>query len=487
MNKPWDTFPDLQNPLAPVPVPAKVPTTAPARPPLFGLSPVDPQTHRIAIIGAGLAGCWLARILAEQGIAVTLYEKQTSVASAASGNPAGIAKPFVTRNKSLAMSFHCIAHQFLLNRLRLFNLEAAAEFNLCGVLQLVEKPYPPSDSYENLSELEATAFAGVPLNSHALKFTDAGWLNPHQLCCHLVEHSLISLVLGKQITGIRNSGTPFQVGTATRTATTTSESCAETGIEATNESDPEFTHRLEFHEGDPAFATHVVLTTGSATNLIPDTHHLPITIARGQLSRFSLSEDTVAPKCVVNGKHYVIPDERCHSGSAAGSLLAGASFHRDNSDSTVSEIDHKANLYGLRQLLPSLKVDPQAIAGYAGVRATTPDRLPIVGPLPDFAAATEIYNDIRHGRSLADYPPLPCRRGIYMIGGLGSRGIVTAPLCAQLLADHLTQATVKHKPQDASKTTTDELFSRLNYETLEYWARLINPARFLIRNLKRNA
>lgn len=468
-------------------MPVQALTTVPARPPLLELSSDAPHSHGIAIIGAGLAGCWLARILAEKGIAVTLYEKQTSVASAASGNPAGIAKPFVTRTASLAMSFHCIAHQFLLNRLRKFNLEIASEFRNCGVLQLVEKTYPASDYFDNLSELEATAFAGIPLNSNALKFTDAGWLNPNQLCSHLVEHPLITLILGKQIIGVHNSETRLQVGTRTTGAGTETETGTGTEIKARIGLAPKFTHKLEFQEGKPAFATHVVLTTGSATNLIPDTRHLPITVARGQLSRFSLSEDTVAPKCVVNGKHYVIPDERCNSGSPTGSVLVGASFHRDNSDTAVSEIDHAANLYGLRQLLPTLNVDPRAIAGYAGVRATTPDRLPVVGPLPDFLAATEIYNDIKHGRSLTNYPPLPCQTGIYMIGGLGSRGIVTAPLCAQLLADHLTQTIVESRPQYASNTTSNEPFSSVNYKTLEYWASLVNPVRFLIRNLKRNA
>lgn len=452
MHKPWDTFPGLLYPLLPVPMPKQAQAAN------------ETQTNRIAIIGAGLAGCWLARILAEQGIAVTLYEKQTSVATAASGNPAGIAKPFVTRGLSLAMSFHCTAHQYLLNRLRLFDLETAAEFTRCGVIQLVQKPYPTSASFISLSALEATEVAGVSLNSHALNFASAGWLNPKQLCCNLVDHRLITLVLGRQVTVVEDSATRLQVGPGIGFGSDSSTAIGRT-------------HRLEFQDGESAYAEHIVLTTGWATNLIPDAQHLPVTSARGQISRFSLSNKSIAPKCVVNGKHYVIPDGQ--------SLLVGASFHRDNTDTTVSEIDHASNLEGLRQLLPSLTVDPQAVAGYAGVRATTPDRLPIVGPLPDFGTAAEIYSGIRHGRPLADYPQLPCHTGIYVIGGLGSRGIVTAPLCAQLLADHLTQTCFSCEPSCTSNRIDDETCKVVDFGKLDKWVTLLNPARFLIRKLKR--
>jgi tRNA 5-methylaminomethyl-2-thiouridine biosynthesis bifunctional protein len=479
MNKPWDIFPGLQNPL--IPYSGKSDTSGILK------QPCGHGHNRVAIIGAGLAGCWLARILAEQGIAVTLYEKQTSVATAASGNPAGIAKPFVTRGPSLAMSFHCIAHQYLLNRLHLFDLEAAAELTRCGVLQLVEKPYPVSDYFTSLEALEATDVAGATLNSHALNFASAGWLNPKQLCSNLVIHPLITLVLGKQITGIRDSATRLEVGHSPSTrhghdrksySDSDPKADCETHSRAEFESGPENTHRLDFQSGEFTYAEHIVLTTGSATRLIPDANHLPITAARGQISRFSLSKKSVAPKCVVNGKHYVIPDGQ--------SLLVGASFHRDNTDTTVSELDHAANLEGLRQLLPTLNVDPHAVAGYVGVRATTPDRLPIVGPLPDFGAVAEIYSGIRHGRPLTDYPQLPCRTGIYLIGGLGSRGIVTAPFCAQLLADHLTQVSANSKSPYSSDKIVEEPCVAVDYGTLEKWVTLLNPARFLIRNLKRN-
>lgn len=432
--------------------------------------PVQPLTQagsqsgrsRVAIVGAGLAGCWLARILAEQGIAVTVYEQQPSAASAASGNPAGIAKPFVTRSDSHAMSFHCLAYQFLLNRLRLYNLEEAAHFTPCGVLQLVEKAFPASSNFTNLSVVEADELAGISLGSKALNFSDAGWLNPKTLCCHLIEHPRITVVLDTRITGIVDSTNPEQSEPQPRLDSTLAPG-----------------NQLNFEDGRSAETECVVLTTGSATHLIPKSGYLPIYPARGQISRFSLREKAVAPRCVVSGKHYVIPDGQ--------SVLVGATFHRDNINSDVSDTDHLSNLVGLQQLLPTLKVDPKAMAGYAGVRATTPDRLPIVGPLPDFETAARLYGDIRHGRAWEHYPQLPCHKGIYLLCGLGSRGIVTSALCAQLLADHLTQREPGgENPYPSSKSDVEHSLWT-DYGTLEHWATLINPARFLIRNLKRHS
>jgi len=63
---------------------------------------------------------------------------------------------------------------------------------------------------------------------------------------------------------------------------------------------------------------------------------------------------------------------------------------------------------------------------------------------------------------LAAYPCLPVHAGVFVLGGLGSRGIVTAPFAAHLLSDYM-----------------------LGGRLIDQWAHLINPARFQIRQLKR--
>ncbi|TFW09644.1 tRNA U-34 5-methylaminomethyl-2-thiouridine biosynthesis protein, partial [Oxalobacteraceae bacterium OM1] len=67
------------------------------------------------------------------------------------------------------------------------------------------------------------------------------------------------------------------------------------------------------------------------------------------------------------------------------------------------------------------------LAGRVGFRCMTPDRLPLAGVVPDMQAAIA-------GSRLRDVPRLP---GLHALLGYGSRGIIWAPLMAELLAAQL--------------------------------------------------
>jgi tRNA 5-methylaminomethyl-2-thiouridine biosynthesis bifunctional protein len=91
----------------------------------------------------------------------------------------------------------------------------------------------------------------------------------------------------------------------------------------------------------------------------------------------------------------------------------GASYHHDDADGSVRPEDHAENLRRAELMLPGFTagIDAAALAGWTGFRATVPDRLPIFGPtgIPGLCTAT----------------------------GLGSRGLLWAPLGAELLACQL--------------------------------------------------
>ena len=387
----------------------------------------------IAILGAGLAGCWLARLLAERGIVVRLIDAQANVAAGASGNAAGIVKPHVTRTPCLAMDFHIAAHRCLLQQLESMpELRQGSDgdtlFNGIGVLQLIGKAYPASMHYDCLNCTEARGIAGIPLSSTALHFQDSGWLDPGALCRELVRHPGIVMSTG----------------------------CHATGIARCNEPLRQAYWQLTIRQGQDVKASRLVLACGDSLGEFPQTRALPIVAARGQISRFLMKARETVPRCVISGKHYVIPDGQ--------SVLVGATFDRDVVDDRIHLQDHARNLAGLRETLPCLQVHETASAGYAGVRATTPDRLPLVGPAPNMDRVSTVYADLKHGRTLDQYPALPCPEGLFLLGGLGSRGIVTAPMAATILADMLTG---------------------VGTESWDRWAPLLNPARFRVRDLKR--
>jgi tRNA 5-methylaminomethyl-2-thiouridine biosynthesis bifunctional protein len=92
-----------------------------------------------------------------------------------------------------------------------------------------------------------------------------------------------------------------------------------------------------------------------------------------------------------------------------GGVLFGATHDRDRTDAEVRDEDHARNLQTLAQGLPALAAlaAGKPLQGRAAIRATTFDRMPAAGVL---------------------------QPGVYVLGGLGSRGFCTAPLLAEHLA-----------------------------------------------------
>ena len=109
---------------------------------------------------------------------------------------------------------------------------------------------------------------------------------------------------------------------------------------------------------------------------------------------------------VVSGNGFVAP-------LPDGGHVIGASYQHDDFDPTVRAADHRANLERAESLLPGFTrgLTPAALGGWTGFRTTVPDRLPIFGETM-----------------------VP---GVCVAGGLGSRGLLWAPLGAELLASQL--------------------------------------------------
>ncbi|MHA3064345.1 FAD-dependent 5-carboxymethylaminomethyl-2-thiouridine(34) oxidoreductase MnmC [Acinetobacter sp. ANC 4641] len=96
----------------------------------------------------------------------------------------------------------------------------------------------------------------------------------------------------------------------------------------------------------------------------------------------------------------------------AQELILGASFHPQRDDVEVLEADHQHNLALLQQLSPEYAATLPEIStwqGRASVRAQSQDYFPLLGK-PN------------------------AEREVYSFAGLGSKGFLYAPLCAEILA-----------------------------------------------------
>ena len=110
-----------------------------------------------------------------------------------------------------------------------------------------------------------------------------------------------------------------------------------------------------------------------------------------------------------------------------GMCVLGATYDMDD-DVALRMDSQRENLARLAQMLPQLAAGSQEwpLSGRVGFRCVAPDRLPLVGALPDHAALAHF-----RGERLRDVPRLP---GMHGLLGYASRGMIWAPLAAELLA-----------------------------------------------------
>jgi tRNA 5-methylaminomethyl-2-thiouridine biosynthesis bifunctional protein len=94
---------------------------------------------------------------------------------------------------------------------------------------------------------------------------------------------------------------------------------------------------------------------------------------------------------------------------APGGVLFGATHDRDDLETDVRPGDNERNRAALAAVRPALaaRLADRPIEGRASLRATTPDRMPLAGPIEP---------------------------GLFILTGLGSRGFTTAPLLAEHVA-----------------------------------------------------
>jgi tRNA 5-methylaminomethyl-2-thiouridine biosynthesis bifunctional protein len=140
----------------------------------------------------------------------------------------------------------------------------------------------------------------------------------------------------------------------------------------------------------------------------------PINPLRGQVSWGLMQDiaDVPMPETPVNGNGSFVHHVPTSEGPA---WFAGSTFDRVNATTEVFANDHQENFQRLQALLPETaeglqSVFEHGVRGWAGVRCSVPDRLPVVGPV--------------------DQAP----EGLWVNTAMGSRGLTLAVLCGELLA-----------------------------------------------------
>jgi tRNA 5-methylaminomethyl-2-thiouridine biosynthesis bifunctional protein len=366
--------------------------------------PVPPPPERRAIVlGAGIAGSAACERLCARGWEVTLVERHERPAMEASGNRAGIFMPLISRDDNIPTRLTRAAYLYALRHWeRLGGIGGAIEGQACGVLQLardaghaeVQRGIAasgalPPEFAEWLEQPQAEAILKLPAPDGGWLFRQGGWARPGSVC-----EAMLAACGGRlqQRFGVGSVRIAYQDGQW---------------------------QLSDEHGATVARAPNLILAHGAGAMQLPHAAPLPLTAMRGQVSHLPADMLPALP-LVLCREAYLTPPSH-------GIVSAGATYDVDG-DSELSPASHEENLQRLRGLLS----DPHAaqgapLQGRVGFRCIAPDRLPLVGRLPDFDAAgtTERLRDV------------PRHPGLYALLGYASRGLIWAGWAAELLAAQL--------------------------------------------------
>lgn len=392
-----------------------------------------PDRHAI-VIGGGIAGTASAHALARRGWQVTLIERHAALAQEASGNPQGVLYPRLSGHD---IPLSRIAMSGFLHTLRLAEqlLERGRDWDNCGLLQQAfnEREHRrcaevlardlPEELVRAVDAAEASRLAGLDMPHGGLWLANGGWVHPPALCRALGDAPGIATVYAQEALELKRTGDGWQV--------------------------------LDGQQ-QLAEAPVVIIATANDSARFAQTAHLPLEPVRGQITQLPATDASTRLRAVICTEGYVGP-------AWQGAHCVGATFAPENSQLELRVADHAENLAMLAELSPALfqalggpALAPQQLSGRVALRCVAPDYLPMAGPLLDAALLNERY-PVGSRQSADQFPWLS---GLYVNTAHGSKGLLTAPLCAELIAALLENEPL---PIDAGL------------------ARALDPNRFLLR------
>ncbi len=382
------------------------------------------EKRETAIIGGGIASALLAFALLQRGWRVTLYCADNSPANGASGNRQGALYPLLSAHDPAISQFFPAAFTFAR---RLYDaLPVTYAHDWCGVTQLGwdEKSQQKIDQMLSLGLPEQIATAvdaqqvlentGVPTGCGGIHYPEGGWLCPAELTA-----AVISLA--------QSRGLDVHYGYQ---------------LESLNHQEGDW--QLRFNNDADARHSSVVLANGHRIGDFSQTEKLPVYPVGGQVSHIPTTQQLEKLRQVLCYDGYLTPQN-----PANGHHCIGASYHRGQTEMEYSEADQQQNRQRLVDCFPNAEwakeVDVSDSDARCGVRCATRDHLPMVGNVPDYESTLRQYQDLaEHNETVVTAPVYP---GLFMLGALGSRGLCTAPLLAEILASQMSEEPI---PMDST-------------------------------------
>jgi tRNA 5-methylaminomethyl-2-thiouridine biosynthesis bifunctional protein len=316
--------------------------------------------------------------------------------------------------------------EFTLNLLK--NLPNHTDFfDACGQIQLAfdaretarQQEISQQNNVQFLNAKQASDIAGISLNMGGLYLPQAGWVRPIALCEALAGLPLITIITATNALKIEKKSNAWQV---------------------------------ILEQNKTLEADLVVICNANDIERFSQCNSVKITPVRGQINFFAQNNVSQHIKSIICSDHSLSP-------AVAGLHTIGTSYAPNDTNPHTSDTDMRENLNALRKISAELyqNIDLNAVQGRVAWRSHTLDYMPLAGQIVDdekLRAKPPRYN--------AKPESLPWLSGLYVNAGHGSKGMITAPLCAELIACLATNSALPIEAKLASS---------------------LNPSRFLLKDL----
>lgn len=367
------------------------------------------HSKNVSIIGGGISGASTAYSLANRGYKVTLYESHSQLAMDASGNSQGMLYANFSGQYTPILELSLCGYRYshyLINKL----LKQNVDYANCGIIQLdyndkIKKQHEqilntnlPPDLCYFVNHDEISNIAGIKVNSDSgLYFPYGLWVDPQKLVKSLVNHPNITVKLGINIIDLIYLD--------------------------------DFDWQMIDSNNNTYCTPNIVLCNSHSVTKFTQLNNFNLRKIRGQLS---IVPHKNILKTVICNQGFITPNK-------GNSYSIGATFKFKDFDNEVKLDEHIENINNFNNIVPEIieKIHLGNLIGKVSFRSSTTDYTPIVGPIADHDKFKEAYKDLSKDSNYWINKPCPYLKGLYINVAHGAKGILTAPICGEVIADYI--------------------------------------------------
>lgn len=348
------------------------------------------RTYDICILGAGLAGVSLAYECSKRGLSVSVVDP-FGVAGGASGTPIGLVNPATGRYATLGWRSKECYEAVLQNLERVQKGSSVQFFKRSGVLRPALDEKIASRMKENFDSTE--------------------W--PEDWCEWLDERTVKELHNGIKCTG---GGVWLPIGLTVDIGTYLkcfAEELQSLGTKFNTGQKYELSKSrdkwvVSFEDGKTVEADKVITCAGINSSKLAYFKEVPLYPVKGQLAVFKTNQ-SIPFDHAVSALGYI-------GSLSSEQFVAGSTYEHkfDHEDPDEEGLEYLTTR--LSSVLPELIRSSKVTAQWSGIRASTPNRKPIMGEHPD-------------------------HNGLFIFAGLGSKGLIFSAYLSQLMTSLIIDGT----------------------------------------------